>query len=87
MTDKTKGMKKILKPSYSSMKFETKWLLERGEIYVCDNLQDIVVHVVFKDVANNDIESHINILKSIVIDYINRQSRNRIMERIKREDQ
>jgi bacterioferritin (cytochrome b1) len=67
-------MKKILKPSYSSMKFETKGLLERGEIYVCDNLQDIVVQVVFKDVTNG-VEPHINILKSIVIDYINRQSR------------
>jgi hypothetical protein len=68
-------MKKILKPSYSSMKFETKGLLERGEIYVCDNLQDVVIQVILKDVANNDIESHINTLKSIVTDYINRQSR------------
>lgn len=68
-------MKALLKPSYSSAKFEAKGLLERGEIYVCDNRQDVVIQVILKDVANNDIEPHINILKSIVTDYINRQSR------------
>ena len=68
-------MKALLKPSYSSVKFEVKGLLERGEIYVCDNMQDVVIQVILKDVANNDIEPHINILKSIVTDYINRQSR------------
>ena len=61
-------MKTMLKPSYSAMTFKAKGMLE-GEIYVCDNLQDVVVQVVFKD-ATNDIESHINILKNIVIDYI-----------------
>ena len=65
-------MKKKLKPSYSVTKFEAKGILEHGEIYVCDNLHDIVIQVVFKDVTN-DIESHINILKSVVIDYINMQ--------------
>jgi len=68
-------MTALLKPSYSSTKFEAKGLLERGEIYVCDNMQDVVIQVILKDVANNDIEPHINILKSIVTDYINRQSR------------
>ena len=68
-------MKTLLKPSYSSAKFEAKGLLECGEIYVCDNMQDVVIQVILKDVANNDIEPHINILKSIVTDYINRQRR------------
>ena len=63
----------MLKPSYSATKFEVKGMLECGEIYVCDNLQDIVIQVIIKD-ATNDIESRINILKSIVIDYINMQA-------------
>ena len=72
-------MKIMLKPSYSTTKFETKGILEHGEIYVCDNLHDIVIQVVFKDVTN-DIESHINILKSVVIDYINMQKGSEVAE-------
>ena len=66
-------MKTMLKPSYSVTKFEAKGIIEDGEIYVCDNLQDIVIQAVFKDVTNG-IESHVNVLKSIAIDYINMQT-------------
>lgn len=62
-------MKKILKPSYSAAKFKSDGLIYGGEMYVCDNLQDIVVQVVLTDVTDG-VENHMGALKDVVDDYI-----------------